>query len=162
MNLLFWNANASLGLSGDSINWNYIMEAAKLENQRYLPLLNLYTVLISLSIAHMEAPREWPTRRHEVMNLVVERCCRKIGGDWQGKPSNEFKDLLVVVFGELKRHQLEDGKMSLRGHAREEHVIAGLWAIAMWRKGSTHQAMRSNEEVFLARATSSRGWSDCE
>ncbi|KAF2683680.1 hypothetical protein K458DRAFT_452324 [Lentithecium fluviatile CBS 122367] len=161
MNLLFWKANASLTISEDNINWNHIIEAAKLENQRYFPLLHLYTLLISQSLAHMEPPKEWPTCRHGIMNLVVERCCRRIGGDWNGKPSNEFKDLLVVVFEELKRHQLENGKMSLRSHAGEEHVVAGLWAMAMWRRGNAPRSVRSSE-VSPARARSTRGWGSCD
>jgi len=161
MNMLFWNANAALGLTSNNISWTHILEAAKLSNQRYFPLLHLYTVLISQSIAHMEPPREWPTRRYEVMNLVVERCCKKIGGDWDGMPSKEFKDLLVVVFDELKRHQLRDGKMSLRGHAGEEHVVTGLWGVAGWQRGSAPRSV-SSTEVFPARSRLFRAWSGCE
>jgi hypothetical protein len=144
-----------------NIDWRYIVEAAKLEDQQYFPLLHLYTVLISQSIAHKEMPREWPTRRHEIMNLAVERCCRKIGGDWDGKASNEFKELLVVVFDELKRHQLDNGKLSLRGHPGEEHVVMGLWGIATWRPGNAQPTKRSPEASPVRRARSIRGWSDC-
>ena len=159
MNVLIWNANASLGISGDNVDWSHIMEAAKLDMQRYFPLLHLYTALISQTFIHMEAPREWPTRRHEVMNVVVERCCRRIGGDWSGRPLNEFKDQLVVVFEELRRHQLDNGKMSLQGHAAEEHVVTGLWGLTAWRKISTPRAVRP-PGASLAREDLCAGWSD--
>ncbi|KAF2123501.1 hypothetical protein P153DRAFT_303863 [Dothidotthia symphoricarpi CBS 119687] len=132
-NRLFWKANACLGLTEEKINWDCLMEAAKLENERYFPLLHLYTMLASQSIAHNAQPTQWPVRRHEVMNLVLERCCVKVGGDhWKGKPSNQFKDVLVVVYEELRRYHLEKNRMSLRGHDGEEGVVKGVWALSSW------------------------------
>lgn len=72
------------------------------------------------------------------MNLVVERCCVKIGGvgcPWKGRPNNELKEKLVGVYEELRRYQLEKGKMSLRGHSEEENVVRGVWALAAWSGG---------------------------
>jgi hypothetical protein len=158
--MLFWRANASLGMTHDNINWDHVTEAAKLGNPQHFPLLHLYTLLISQSIVHTDTPRELPTRRHEIMNFVVEKCCRKIGGNWNGKPSSEFKDLLIVFFQELKRHQVENGKLSLRGHAGEEHVVTGLWGIAAWRRGTALLVKRS-PEASPERARSTTGWSDC-
>jgi hypothetical protein len=103
---------------------------------RYFDLLHLYTVLISQSIAHFPAPQPYPSKRHEVVNLVVERCCVKIGGSgcgWKGRPGNELKDTLVIVYEELRRYQIEKGRMSLRGHHEEEAVVRGIWALAAWR-----------------------------
>jgi hypothetical protein len=70
--------------------------------------------------------------------MVVERCCRRIAGDnWVGKPSNEFKDVLVVVYEELRRYQLDKKKLSLRGHDSEDEVVRGIWALARWSVGGT-------------------------
>jgi hypothetical protein len=132
---LIWNANACLGLTEDSISWDYITHASKLHSDRHFPLLHLYTVLISQSIAHKSGPQqqELPTRRYEIMNLVVDKCCTKIGkACFTGKPSNEFKDTLVFVFQELWRYQHEQARLSLRGHAGEDIIIRGMWAIAGW------------------------------
>lgn len=133
-NRLFWKANACLGLTDPEISWTTIMAASdNLMTTEHFPLLQLYTMLISQSIAHNPQPISLPTRRHEVMNLVVERCCKKIGGDtWGGRPSNEFKDVLVVVYEELRRYQLEKKKLSLRGHDGEEELVRGVWALAGW------------------------------
>ncbi|KAF1844259.1 uncharacterized protein K460DRAFT_289817 [Cucurbitaria berberidis CBS 394.84] len=132
-NRLLWRANASLGIFELDVSWDFIIEATNLEEEQYFPLLHLYTVLVSQSIAHNSQPTPWPTRRHDIMNLVVERCCTKIGGTfWKGKPSNKFKDVLVAVYEELRRYQLEKGKMSLRGHDGEERVVKGIWALAGW------------------------------
>lgn len=104
----------------------------------YFPLLHLYTMLISQSISHNAQPSVWPTRRYEVMNLVVERCCKKIGGDsWTRKPSNEFKDVLVIAYDELRRYQHIKKKASLRGHDGEEGVVKGIWALAGWGASRT-------------------------
>jgi hypothetical protein len=137
-NRLFWKANASLDLTESDISWDQIIEASDLASDRYFSLLHLYTTLISQSIAHNSQPTQWPIKRHEVMNLVVERCCKKIGGDaWASKPSNEFKDVLVVVYEELRRYQLEKRKPSLRGHDGEEGVVKGIWALAGWSARKT-------------------------
>lgn len=134
MNRLFWKANASLGLTDSDISWNTIIGASQdVTGTATFSLLHLYTVLISQSISHNSQPDVWPTRRHEVMNLVVERCCKKIGGDsWTGKPSNEFKDVLVAVFEDLRRYQLDKKMRSLRGHDGEENLVKGIWALAGW------------------------------
>lgn len=133
-NRLFWKANACLGLTDPDISWDTIVAASdNLMGTEHFPLLYLYTMLISQSIAHNPQPSSLPTRRHEIMNLVVERCCTKIGGDaWGSKPSNEFKDVLVVVYEELRRYQLEKKKLSLRGHDGEEGLVRGVWALAGW------------------------------
>lgn len=133
-NRLFWKANACLGVGDPDISWSTIIAASEnLTTTEHFPLLHLYTMLISQSMAHIAQPTVPPTRRHEVMNLVVERCCKKIGGEaWSGKPSNEFKDVLVVVYEELRRYQLEKKKLSLRGHDGEEGLVRGIWALAGW------------------------------
>lgn len=134
MNVLFWKANECLGLTEPNISWDFVSAALQnLPGSRYFPLLHLYTVLISQSITHHPQSGEMPKRRHEIMNLVVQRCCKKIGGDgWIGKPSNEFKDVLVAVYGQLRNYQLEQKKLSLRGHGDEEDIVKGLWALAAW------------------------------
>jgi len=131
---LIWKANACLGLAEVNISWDFIAEAAKMETDRYFPLLHLYTVLVSQSIAHNSGPQHpLPTRRYEIMNLVVEKCCTKIGkADFKSKPSNEFKDTLVSVFQELWRYQVEQSRLSLRGHAGEDTIVKGIWGIAGW------------------------------
>jgi hypothetical protein len=134
-NRLIWRANACLPITADVIDWSYIEEASKLKDDTYLPLLQLYTVLISQGIAHHAAPTPYPSKRHEVMNLVVKRCCSKIGVGWKGKPRAGFKNALVGVYEELRRYQLEKGKMSLRGHDGEEEVVRGMWALAGWGSG---------------------------
>lgn len=133
-NRLFWKANACLGLNDSEISWSSIMLASQdVTGTEYFPLLHLYTMLISQSISHNSQPSVWPTRRHEVMNLVVERCYKKIGGEsWTGKPSKEFKDVLVIAYEELRRYQLDKKKASLRGHAGEESVVKGIWSLAGW------------------------------
>ncbi|EUC45643.1 hypothetical protein COCMIDRAFT_36642 [Bipolaris oryzae ATCC 44560] len=136
-NRLIWRANACLPLAADHISWDFIMQAAAPASIRYFDLLHLYTVLISQGIAHFPAPHPFPTRRHEVVNLVVERCCSKIGSGgcaWRGRPSAEFKDVLVGVYEELRKWQGEMGRMSLRGSYEEEGVVRGVWAIAAWGK----------------------------
>lgn len=132
-NRLIWRANACLGITEQDVKWEFIMEASKLGNECYFPLLQLYTVLISQSIAHNPQPNSWPTRRHEIMNQAVEQCCVKIGGGfWRGKPSNEFKEVLVRAYEELRRYQLEKKRISLRGHDGEDRVVKGIWALAGW------------------------------
>ncbi|KAF2799607.1 hypothetical protein K505DRAFT_387669 [Melanomma pulvis-pyrius CBS 109.77] len=132
-NVLFWKANACIDVQSDSIHWDFINEASALENERYFPLLHLYTVLISQIVAHHPQSQKWPERRHERMNLVVVRCCKAaIGGAWKGNPSNALKDKLVVVYDELRRHQLDAGRISLRGNEGEEYIVRGLWQIAGW------------------------------
>jgi hypothetical protein len=137
-NRLIWRANACLPIGEEDISWRYIIEASRQTESSYFPLLHLYTVLISQSIAHYPAPVPYPTRRHEIMNLVVERCCAKIGGGgaaWKGRPDDELKDVLVGVYGELRRYQLEKGKISLRGRDGEDAVVKGIWALAGWGSG---------------------------
>jgi hypothetical protein len=133
-NRLFWKANACLGIRNNEISWDSIVAVSQdVGGTQNFPLLYLYTVLVSQSIIHNWQPDTWPMRRHEVMNLVVERCCKKIGGEsWVGKPSNEFKDVLVVVYEELKKYQLDKKKPSLRGHDREEDIVKGIWTLASW------------------------------
>ncbi|KAF2827795.1 hypothetical protein CC86DRAFT_465641 [Ophiobolus disseminans] len=133
-NRLFWKANACLGITDSDISWDVVMDAYKdLSKTQHFPLLHLYTMLISQGMAHNPQPGSLPTRRHEIMNLVVERCCKKIGGEtWTGKPNNEFKEVLVVVYEELRRYQLEKKKASLRGHDGEETLVMGVWALAGW------------------------------
>lgn len=131
---LIWKANACLGMTEENIDWEAIMNASKLKSDRHFPLLHLYTVLVSQSIAHASEPRSpLRTKRHEAMNMVVEKCCTKIGQVcYTGKPSNEFKDILVFVFQELWRYQHEKSRLSLRGHADEEAIVKGIWAVARW------------------------------
>lgn len=137
MNQLCWKANACMQITEPEITWAVIIEAAASmstkNNQRYMPILHVYTILLSQSILHDPQPASWPLRRHEIMNLVVERCCTKIGGDtWVGRPSNKFKDMLVIVYEELRRFHLEKKKPSLRGYEEEETVVKGIWALAGW------------------------------
>lgn len=131
---LIWRANACLDLNEANISWDCIITASKLDSEHHFPLLHLYTVLVSQSIAHNSGPQQpLPTERHEIMNLVVQRCCTKVGqACYTGKPSNEFKDTLVCVFQELWRYQHEQTRLSLRGHADEEAIVRGMWAIANW------------------------------
>jgi len=131
-NALFWNANACIGLQCDAIDWEFLNEACALENKRYFPLLHLYTVIVSQIVAHHPQAQQWPELKHEKMNLVVSRCCKAIGGTWKGNPSNDLKDRLLVVFEELRRHQLDMRRLSLRGSAGEEHIVKGLWQMAGW------------------------------
>ncbi|KAF1954735.1 hypothetical protein CC80DRAFT_416963 [Byssothecium circinans] len=131
---LFWRANACLPLTAPNAGWQHLQEAAQLTNTRYFSLLHLYTVVVSQTLVHLEQPKQWPEKRHEVMNLVVERCCRRIGGEWEGKPGNRFKDVLVGVYEEMRRWQGELGHMSLRGHEGEEVVVRGFWGMAAWGK----------------------------
>jgi hypothetical protein len=133
-NQLFWKANACLSVTDSDISWNHIIAASQdVISTQYFPLLHLYTMLISQSISHDTNPRQWPIRRHEIMNLVVERCCKRIGGQsWRSRPSNELKDLLVVVYEELRRHHCKKQKPSLRGHDVEEDVVKGIWLLARW------------------------------
>ncbi|KAL6707489.1 hypothetical protein ACN47E_004059 [Coniothyrium glycines] len=132
-NRLLWRANACIAIRDENVSWEMIVEAAKLENGQYFPLLHAYTMLLSQTIEFGPQINAWPTRRHEIMNLVVERCCNKIGqGRWCDRPSNQFKDMLVVVYEELRRQQLEKNKVRLGGHHGEEHIVRGLWALAGW------------------------------
>jgi hypothetical protein len=131
---LIWKANACLGLTEENISWDRIVDASKLDTDRHFPLLHLYTVLVSQSIAYKSGPQQpLPTRRHEIMNLVVEKCCTKVGkACFTGKPSSAFKDTLVFVFQELWRYQNEQARLSLRGHAGEDTLVKGIWAVASW------------------------------
>ena len=133
---LIWRANAGFDLTTSSISWAALADAAA-GNKSHVALLHLYTMLVSQGIAHCPPPggEGAGLRRHEVMNLVVERCCVKIGGHcWTGRPSSAFKDTLVGVFEELCRYQIDKGRMSLRGHDGEELIVRGVWAMAAWAK----------------------------
>ncbi|RMZ68587.1 ring finger [Pyrenophora seminiperda CCB06] len=135
INRLIWLANACLPINAEHISWDYLNGATQPKDFSHMPLLHLYTVLISQSIAHLPDPEPYPKKRHELMNLVIKRCCTKIGGtgySWKSRPSNEFKDALVVVYEELRRHQIEKEKKSLRGHEGEESLVKGIWALAGW------------------------------
>lgn len=131
---LIWKANACLGLAEENVDWEAIMNASKLEASCHFSLLHLYTVLVSQSVAHTSGPQQpLPMKRHEVMNLVVEKCCTKLGkACYTGKPSSDFKDILVLVYQELWKYQHEQSRLSLRGHAGEETIVKGIWAIARW------------------------------
>ncbi|KAF2265201.1 hypothetical protein CC78DRAFT_543501 [Lojkania enalia] len=139
INILLWKANACVGLHDDSIRWDYLNEASTLASNHYFPLLFLYTIMISQSLAHHPSSNHWPKKRHERMNLVVERCCHTIGSDWAGNPSRTFKDKLVIVYEELRRHQCEIGRMSLRGKDGEENIVRGLWQTAAWNAKAQFQ-----------------------
>jgi hypothetical protein len=140
-NRLIWRANACFDLNTDAISWAALADAAA-GAESHVALLHLYTMLVSQSIAHSPPPGDGAgLRRHEVTNLVVERCCVKVGGHcWTGRPSSAFKDTLVGVFEELCRYQIEKGRMSLRGHDGEEVIVRGVWAMAAWAKGCTTAA----------------------
>lgn len=133
-NALFWCANECIGLEDDSLHWSFLNEACCLENDRYFPFLHLYTVLVSQVVTHHPNAMQWPDLKHERMNLVVARCCKEIGEQWKGHPSNDFKDKLLVVFEELRRHQsAEVRRISLRGSEGEEYIVRGLWWTAGWK-----------------------------
>lgn len=131
---LIWRANACLGLTEPSISWNLIMDASSLRSDQHFPLLHLYTALMSQSVGHNTQPQQpLPTRRHEIMNIVVKKCCTKIGSAFfTGKPSNDFKDALVFVFQELWRYQHEQARLSLQGNDGEETIVRGIWAVSAW------------------------------
>jgi hypothetical protein len=133
-NRLLWTANACLGTTKCHISWDDVIGASQnVASAQHFPLLHLYTLLISQSIAHHAQASGWPTRRHEVMNLVVEQCCKRIGSEgWSGRPSNQFKDVLVLVYEELRKFQLDQKKKSLRGYGNEEEIVKGIWALAVW------------------------------
>ncbi|KAF2647247.1 hypothetical protein K491DRAFT_563201, partial [Lophiostoma macrostomum CBS 122681] len=131
-NNLVWKANVCIGSASAEISWDHLNEASEMGNERYFDFLHLYTVLVSQHLAHEGAKTGWPERRHERMNLVVKSCCHGIGASWIGKPTNKFKDRLALVYEELRRLQLDLGKISLRGGDGEEHVVRGLWQSAAW------------------------------
>lgn len=132
-NVVIWKANSCMGLEDPGILWEYLNEASVLTNDRYMNFLWFYTILISQVIARCGTKADWPKRRHEKMNLVMRNCCADLAGHWDGRPSNEFKDRLVVVYEELRRCQIEIGKISLRGNEGEEHIVRGLWSMAGWK-----------------------------
>ncbi|KNG52797.1 gar1-domain-containing protein, partial [Stemphylium lycopersici] len=106
-NRLIWRANACLPITEEHITWDFIIEAAQLTSARYFHLLHLYTVFISQSIAHFPAPRPYPVKRHEVMNMVVERCCLKIGGNgcaWKDWEQNACWNENTSGFGRILSH----------------------------------------------------------
>ncbi|KAJ4288613.1 hypothetical protein N0V90_011850 [Kalmusia sp. IMI 367209] len=153
--MLFWKANAALGTAAQDVNWAHLMEAAQLANVRYIPLLHLYTVLLSQNIVHSE-PCPFSKRKENAEALVVERCCKRIGGEWGGRPSAEFKEQVLVVYEELRRHQLEEKRLSLRGHEEERAVVMGLWAMAIWKKEDVGRSRPVAEDPLLSKK-SSRG-----
>lgn len=97
-----------------------------------------------------------PTRTGPFHDAILERCCGKIGGDWVGKPAGEFQESVVGVYEELRRHQLEEKRISLRGHEEEKGVVTGLWAMAGWRR---EDGVRGKPVVHLRKKVSG-GWSD--
>ncbi|KAL5426330.1 hypothetical protein PMIN04_002023 [Paraphaeosphaeria minitans] len=147
--LLFWRANACLGTSSSEISWAPLAEAAGLSNPRYFSFLHLYTVLLSQHIVHAR-----PTHTGPSHNSIIERCCTKIGGEWVGKPADGFKESVVGVYEELRRHQLEEKRISLRGHEEEKGVVTGLWAMAGWRREE------GRKPAVELRKKVSGGWSD--
>jgi len=155
--MLFWSANAALGLTQHHISWDHMMEAAQLENERYFPLLHLYTVLISQHIAHTQ-PENFQQSQRKLIEWVVKRYCEKIGGGWSGKPSGEFKRMLAGVYGSLGKYQVEEKRISLRGHAAEVHVVRGMWATTMWRKEKVGGNHRVSASPVRVPAKSSSEW----
>lgn len=137
---LIWRANACLGLTEADISWNLIMRASRQVTSDHFPLLHLFTALISQSIAHKSVTQySLPIGRHEITNLVVEKCCTKIGtACYTGKASNEFRETLGFVFQELWRYQHEQARLSLRGHVGEETIVKGIWAMAAWPTRRSH------------------------
>ncbi|KAF2729473.1 hypothetical protein EJ04DRAFT_546284 [Polyplosphaeria fusca] len=132
-NMLLWNANACIPLAEDNIRWSFLSEASTLTNDGYFPLLQLYTVLMSQNIAHHLNASHWPKRKEDKVSMVMERCCRIIGNTWVDAPDAEFKGRLVAVYEELRRHQQEFGRVSLRGKEGEENIVRGLWQMAGWQ-----------------------------
>ncbi|KAJ4359883.1 uncharacterized protein N0V89_000439 [Didymosphaeria variabile] len=149
--LLFWRANTCLGTTSLDISWAHLREAAHLTNPRYFPLLHLYTVLLSQNIVHSRPTHAGPTRTQ-----ILDRCCNKIGGGWAGQPSEAFKESVVGVYDELRRHQLDEKRISLRGHEEEKGVVTGLWAMAGWRREDGGKG----KPVIELRKKVSGGWSD--
>lgn len=154
---LFWDANAALGMSESEVKWAHVMDASSIEG-RYEPLLHLYTVLISQNIAHSE-PYATSPRQQNVRTQIIERCCRRIGGQWGGRPSEEFKDQVVRVFGQLRRHQVEGRKVSLRGHPVEKAIIKGLWAMARWKREDAGRVRAVSDAAISAKKTMN-GWGE--
>ncbi|KAF2008946.1 hypothetical protein BU24DRAFT_359074 [Aaosphaeria arxii CBS 175.79] len=128
--MLVWKANQSIGVREGKVNWSLVCRAARDLDGPYFPLLHLYTVLISQYIIHGDELTTWPTKRHEKMNYVVQNCCTMIGSSWTGYPTNHFKDQLIVVYEELRRHQKDTGRISLRGTPSEGYIVKGLWSLA--------------------------------
>lgn len=151
--MLFWRANACLGTASSSadVSWRYLVEAAQLSNPRYFPFLHLYTVLLSQNIVHSRQTPSGPSQEE-----VAQRCCGKIGEGWGEWPDEEFLTHVVAVYMELRRHQLVEKRLSLRGHEGEKGVVTGLWAMAMWRR----EGGASSMEGVALRKKASGGWSD--
>ncbi|KAF1976226.1 hypothetical protein BU23DRAFT_43542 [Bimuria novae-zelandiae CBS 107.79] len=147
---LFWRANASLGTAASSANisWTSLVEASQLENPRFFPFLHLYTVLLSQNIVHSRPTHAGPTERE-----VEQRCCRKFGSEWGEWPEEAFRQRVVAVYMELRRYQMQEKRLSLRGHDEEKGVVTGLWAMAMWRREGSPAATG----VAVRRKTSA-GW----
>jgi hypothetical protein len=148
---LFWRANACLPPTSPNLSWAPLSEAAALANPRYFPFLHLYTVLLSQSIVHAR-----PSHAELSDAAILWRCCNRIGGEWSGKPDDAFKDGVVGVYVELRRHQLEAKRISLRGHEEERGVVTGLWAMAGWRREDGGRARPPAPEL---RRKALGGWS---
>jgi hypothetical protein len=131
-NDLLWKANAYIPYNAEIISWEQLTAISTRLDGQDMPLLHLFSALISQDIEQHAKTTPIPKRRHEKMNLVVARYCNKIGMSFDGKPSNEFKDKLAIVYEELRRHQEEYGRMSLRGDTGEKHIVKGLWQTASW------------------------------
>ena len=58
-----------------------------------------------------------------------------------------------AVYRELVRNQLQEKKLSLRGHDEEKGIVMGLWAMAVWRR----EGGPSMEGTALRRKVSG-GW----
>ena len=129
-NRLVWRANACLPIGEVDISWRYIIEASQQIESPYFPFLHLYTMFISQSIAHFPAPRPYPTKRHEIMNLVVERCCTKIGGGgaaWKGKPGRRAQggsggSIRRVTEASAGKEPDESARSRRRGCAGQGHM----------------------------------------
>lgn len=134
---LVFKANACLDYTTSKHNWNHLNEASSLLNDRYIHFLHLFTVFVSQDISYNgnKSPKISEMRRHEKVNFVVDAYCKgvDINRYWEGQPSNEFKDRLVSVYEELRRHQIDMGRISLRGNDGEETTVRGLWQTAAWK-----------------------------
>lgn len=106
------------------------MEASRLANRQYFPFLHLYTVLLSQNIVHSQQ-----AQLKLSASDIEQRCCRQIGGEeWGVRPEEAFIARAVAVYTELRKNQLHEKRLSLRGHEEEKDIVTGLWAMASWRR----------------------------